>query len=33
MLGDIPILGALFSHTSANRSKTELIIVTTCQSR
>ncbi|WP_060980419.1 type II and III secretion system protein family protein [Vibrio splendidus] len=29
ILGDIPILGALFSHTSTNRSKTELIIVAT----
>ncbi|WP_425667162.1 type II and III secretion system protein family protein [Vibrio tubiashii] len=28
-LGDIPILGALFSHTTTNRSKTELIIVAT----
>ncbi|MGD8170577.1 type II and III secretion system protein family protein [Vibrio sp. TRT 21S02] len=29
ILGDIPILGALFSHTTTNRSKTELIIVAT----
>ncbi|GAA5646276.1 MULTISPECIES: type II and III secretion system protein family protein [Vibrio] len=29
ILGDIPILGALFSHTKTNRSKTELIIVAT----
>lgn len=29
VLGDIPIIGALFSHTTTNRSKTELIIVAT----
>ncbi|WP_224055394.1 type II and III secretion system protein family protein [Vibrio penaeicida] len=29
VLGDIPILGALFSHTKSNRTKTELIIVAT----
>ncbi|NVD07821.1 general secretion pathway protein GspD [Vibrio sp. JPW-9-11-11] len=29
ILGDIPILGALFSHSTTNRSKTELIIVAT----
>ncbi|WP_391090552.1 pilus assembly protein N-terminal domain-containing protein [Vibrio sp. NH-UV-68] len=29
ILGDIPILGALFSHSSTTRSKTELIIVAT----
>ncbi|WP_374144856.1 type II and III secretion system protein family protein [Vibrio sp. NTOU-M3] len=29
VLGDIPIIGALFSHTATNRSKTELIIVAT----
>ncbi|ASM99063.1 pilus assembly protein N-terminal domain-containing protein [Vibrio vulnificus] len=29
VLGDIPILGALFSHTKSNQTKTELIIVAT----
>ncbi|HAS6337380.1 TPA: pilus assembly protein N-terminal domain-containing protein [Vibrio vulnificus] len=29
VLGDIPILGALFSHTSSSQTKTELIIVAT----
>ncbi|BDU36990.1 type II and III secretion system protein family protein [Vibrio nigripulchritudo] len=29
VLGDIPILGALFSHTKSDRTKTELIIVAT----
>ncbi|UAB68967.1 pilus assembly protein N-terminal domain-containing protein [Vibrio sp. SCSIO 43132] len=29
LLGDIPILGALFSHTKSDRTKTELIIVAT----
>ncbi len=29
VLGDIPIVGALFSHTKSNRTKTELIIVAT----
>ncbi|EJL6395438.1 pilus assembly protein N-terminal domain-containing protein [Vibrio navarrensis] len=29
LLGDIPIIGALFSHTKSNQTKTELIIVAT----
>ncbi|MGF1788965.1 type II and III secretion system protein, partial [Photobacterium swingsii] len=29
LLGDIPLLGALFSHTESNKVKTELIIVAT----
>ena len=28
-MGDIPIIGALFSHSKTDRSKTELIIVAT----